>query len=206
MRRQSRVDDGIEFYSALRTRRAIESSDICVILLDAVDGLHNQDLKIAQMAWDAGRGLILVVNKWDLKEKDGKTAQKFEKECRGKAPFLNWVPFLFTSALTGQRVTKVLDVIMEVEGERAKRISTSQINDGLQQLIGRLQPPQAAGREVRLLYATQIETSPPTIAVFGNHPELVQENYIRFLHSGFRELFSFQGNPLNVIMRRKSGR
>ena len=206
LRRQSRVEDGIEFYSALRTRRAIESSDICVILLDAVDGLHNQDLKIAQMAWDAGRALILVVNKWDLREKDGKTAQKFEKESREKAPFLKWVPFLFTSALTGQRVTKVLDVIMEVEGERAKRISTSQINDGLQQLLARLQPPQAAGREVRLLYATQIETSPPTIAVFGNHPELVQENYIRFLHSGFRELFGFTGNPLNVIMRRKSGR
>ena len=206
LRRQSRVEDGIEFYSALRTRRAIESSDICVILLDAVDGLHNQDLKIAQLAWDAGRALILVVNKWDLKEKDGKTAQKFEKECREKAPFLKWVPFLFTSALTGQRVTKVLDVILEVEAERAKRISTSQINDALQQLMGRLQPPQAAGREVRLLYATQIETSPPTIAVFGNHPELVQENYIRFLHSGFRELFGFQGNPLNVIMRRKSGR
>ena len=206
LRRQSRVEDGIEFYSALRTRRAIESSDICVILLDAVDGLHNQDLKIAQLAWDAGRALILVVNKWDLREKDGKTAQKFEKESREKAPFLKWVPFLFTSALTGQRVTKVLDVIMEVEGERAKRISTSQINDGLQQLLARLQPPQAAGREVRLLYATQIETSPPTIAVFGNHPELVQENYIRFLHSGFRELFGFTGNPLNVIMRRKSGR
>ena len=206
LRRQARIDDGIEFYSALRTRRAIDGSDICVLLIDAVEGLHNQDLKIATLAWDAGRALILVVNKWDLKEKDGKTAQKFEKECREKAPFLTWVPFLFTSALTGQRVTKVLDVIMEVEGERNKRISTSQVNDGLEQLQARLQPPQAAGREVRLLYATQIETAPPTIAVFGNHPELVQANYQKYLHNGFRELWGFMGNPLNVIMRRKSGR
>ena len=202
LRRQAKIDDGIEFYSSLRSRRAIEQSDICILLLDAVEGLHNQDLKIAQMAWDTGRGLILVVNKWDLKEKDGKTSAKFEKEAHEKAPFLKWVPFLFASALTGQRVTKVLDLVLEVEAERGKRITTSQVNNALEAIIGRRQPPQAAGREIRLLYATQVETAPPTIAVFGSAPDLVEEHYIRYLHNSFREVWGFTGNPLRVIMRR----
>ena len=157
------------------------------------------------VAWEAGRGLIVVVNKWDVKEeKTDKSAAKFEKECAEKAPFFKFVPFLFTSALTGQRVTKILDIIRLVEEERVKRISTSQVNDALQQLLARLQPPQAAGNEVKLNYATQVETSPPTIAVFGNHPELVAEHYIRYLHNGFREFWGFSGNPLRILMRRKS--
>ena len=206
LRRQSKIDDGVEFYSSLRTRRAIERSDICLLMIDAVEGLHNQDLKIATLAWDSGRGMIILVNKWDLKEKDDKTSAKFEKECAEKAPYLKFVPFLFTSALTGQRVTKVLDVILEVERERAKRIPTADVNDALQELLARRQPPQAAGREVKLNYATQVETSPPSIAVFGNHPDLVQEHYVRFLHNGFREKWGFTGNPLKVLMRQKGGR
>jgi GTP-binding protein len=205
LRRQSKIDDGIEFYSSLRTRRAIESSDICVLMIDATEGLQNQDLKIAALAWEAGHGLIVVVNKWDLKEKENNTAAKFQKEAGEKAPFLKFVPFLFTSAITGQRVTKILDVILEVEAERNKRISTSQVNDTLEALVGRLQPPQAAGREVKLNYATQVETSPPTIAVFGNNPDAVQEHYIRYLHNGFRAAYGFTGNPLRIVLRRKSG-
>ena len=203
LRRQSKIDEGIEFYSALRTRRAIDRSDICVLLLDAVDGLHNQDLKIANLAWEAGRGLIVVVNKWDIAEKGDKTSVKFQNEAAEKAPFLRWVPFLFASALTGQRVTKLMELLLQVEAERAKRISTSDVNEGLQQLIARRQPPQAAGREVKLNYATQVETAPPTIAVFGNAPDLLQEHYVRYLHNGFREMWGFQGNPLRVLLRRK---
>lgn len=206
LRRQSRIDDGVEFYSSLRTRRAIERADICILMIDAVEGLHNQDLKIATMAWDSGRGMIIVVNKWDLKEKDDKTAAKFEKECVEKAPYLKWVPFLFTSAVTGQRVTKVLDLLLEVEAERSKRITTSEVNDALQELLARRQPPQAAGHEVKLNFATQVQTSPPGIVVLGNHPDLVQEHYIRYLHNGFREKWGFLGNPLNVMMRQKGGR
>lgn len=204
LRRQSKIDDGIEFYSSLRTRRAIERSDVCILVIDAVEGLHNQDLKIATMAWDSGRALIVVVNKWDLKEKENNTAAKFEKEIVEKVPYLGFVPFVFTSAVTGQRVTKLFDLILQVEAEREKRISTSDINDTLQSLLARRQPPQAAGREIKLNYATQVETSPPTIAVFGNHPELVQEHYIRFLHNGFRAAYGFTGNPLNIVLRRKS--
>jgi GTPase len=204
LRRQSKIDDGIEFYSSLRTRRAIERADICLLLIDATEGLHNQDLKIAALAWESGRGLIVIVNKWDLKEKDDKTAAKFEKECAEKAPFLKFVPFIFASAKTGQRVTKVLDVLLQVEQERKKRISTSQVNNTLEELIARRQPPQAAGREVKLLYATQVETAPPTIAVFGNHPELVEEHYVRYLHNGFREAWGFTGNPLRILLRSRA--
>ena len=204
LRRQAKIDDGIEFYSSLRTRRAIERADVCILVIDAVEGLHNQDLKIATMAWDSGRGLIVVVNKWDLKEKENNTAAKFEKDIVEKVPYLGFVPFVFTSALTGQRVTKLFDLVLQVEAEREKRISTSDINDTLQSLLARRQPPQAAGREIKLNYATQVETSPPTIAVFGNHPELVQEHYIRFLHNGFRAAYGFTGNPLNIVLRRKS--
>jgi GTP-binding protein len=204
LRRQSKIDDGIEFYSSLRTRRAIEQAEIVVLMIDAVEGLQNQDLKIATLAWEAGRGLIVVVNKWDLKEKDDKASARFQKEAGEKAPFLKFVPFLFTSALTGQRVTRALDLILEVERERHKRVPTAEVNQGLHELIARRQPPQAQGLEVKLNYATQVETAPPTIVVFGNHPDLVQEHYVRYLHNGFRERWHFTGNPLRIVLRRKN--
>lgn len=206
LRRQAKVSDGIEFYSSLRTRRAIERAEVCVLVIDATEGMHNQDLKIAALAWEAGRGLVMVVNKWDIKEdKTDKSAAKFEKEAAEKAPFLGFVPFIFTSAISGQRINKILDSVLEVEAERNKRISTSQVNQILGELVARRQPPQAAGREVKLNYATQIETSPPTIAVFGNNPDLLQEHYVRYLHNGFRGAWGFRGAPLNVVLRRKSG-
>ncbi|HEY3257787.1 MAG TPA: ribosome biogenesis GTPase Der, partial [Gemmatimonadaceae bacterium] len=204
LRRQSKIDEGIEFYSALRSRRAIDRADICILVIDAIEGLHNQDLKIAALAWESGRGLIVAVNKWDIAEKETNSAHKFQKECEEKAPFFKFVPFVFLSALTGQRVTKVLNLIFEVDAERKKRINTSQVNTTLEALVARRQPPQAAGREVKLNYATQVETAPPTIAVFGNNPDLVQEHYIRYLHNGFREAWGFTGSPLRVVMRRKS--
>lgn len=206
LRRQTKIDDGIEFYSSLRTRRAIERANICVLIVDATEGeLHHQDLRIANMAWDAGRGLIVVVNKWDLAEKDDKAVHKYEKKAQEKAPFLKFVPFLFTSALTGQRVSKILDVIQLVDEQAHTRITTSQVNERLAELLARRQPSQAAGREVKLNYATQVSIAPPTIAVFGNHPDLVEEHYIRFLHNGFRETYAFTGNPLRILLRRKSG-
>ena len=206
LRRQSKIDDGIEFYSSLRTRRAIERADICILLVDATEGeMQNQDLKIAHLAWEAGRGLIVAVNKWDLAEKDDKAAAKYQTAAGEKAPFMKFVPFLFTSALTGQRVTRVLEVLQDVEQERAKRIATSEVNEKLGELLARRQPPQAAGREIKLNYATQVETSPPTIAIFGNAPDLVEEHYVRYLHNGFRSFWGFTGNPLRILMKRKAG-
>lgn len=205
LRRQSKVDDGVEFYSSLRSRRAIERADICVLVIDATTGIENQDLKIATMAWENGCGLIIVVNKWDIKEEKGdKTSAKFVKEAAEKAPYLAFVPFLFASAKTGQRVTKVLDLVLEVDAERQKRITTSQVNDTLEQLVARRQPPQAAGREVKLMYATQVNVAPPTFAVFGNHPDLVAEHYVRYLHNGFRAAWGFTGTPLRIVLRSRA--
>jgi GTP-binding protein len=205
LRRQSRIEAGIEFYSSLRTRRAIERAEICILVVDATEGeMHNQDLKIASMAWEAGRGLVVAVNKWDLVAKDEKSAARFQGHAREKAPYLRFVPFLFTSALTGHRVHRVLDVLIEVAEERAKRVQTHEVNERLGELVARRQPPQAAGREVKLNYATQVQTAPPTIAVFGNHPELVEEHYVRYLHNGFREAWGFTGNPLRIVLRRKA--
>jgi len=204
LRRQSRIRDGIEFYAALRTRRAIERADVCVLILDGAVGLEVQDLKIAAMAWDAGRGLVVVVNKWDLVEKDDKTAARFEKDAVAKAPYLAFVPFVFTSTVTGQRVSRVLEIVLDVDAERRKRVSTSQVNATLEALLAHRQPPQAGGRDVRLNYATQVEVAPPAIAVFGNHPELVQEHYVRYLHNGFRAAWGFTGNPLRILLRRKA--
>jgi GTP-binding protein len=208
LRRQSRVEEGIEFYSALRTRRAIERCDIAVLVVDATEKqIHAQDLKVAHLAWEAGRGLIVVVNKWDLAEKGDefhKATAKFEKDSAEKAPFLKFVPFVFTSAVTGQRVSRILELILEVEIERLKRVPTSEVNERLQELIARRQPPQASGREVKLNYATQVEVAPPTFAVFGNNPDLVQEHYVRYLHNGFREFWGFTGNPVRILLRRKA--
>jgi GTPase len=206
LRRQSKIDEGIEFYSSLRTHRAIERAQIAVLLVDATEGeLHNQDLKIANAAWEAGRGLIVIVNKWDLVVKDDKATIRFEKKAREKAPFLNHVPLLFTSAITGQRVNRVLDTILEVAEQRERRIPTHEVNEKLRALVDRVQPPQAAGRDVKLNYATQIDVSPPTIAVFGNAPDLVAEHYVRYLHNGFRDAWGFTGTPLRIVLRRKSG-
>jgi GTP-binding protein len=206
LRRQARIDEGVEFYASLRTRRAIDSADVCLLVIDATEGLQNQDLKIAALAWEAGRGLLLIFNKWDLYEDtDHKSAEKIRKEAVDKAPFLGHVPVLFTSAVTGQRVSKVLDLVLEVQGERTRRISTSQVNEGLEAFVTRLQPPQAAGREVKLNYATQVDVAPPTFAIFGNNPDAIPEHYLRYLQNQMRERWGFVGTPLRIVMRRKGG-
>ncbi len=204
LRRQSRVSDGIEFYATLRTRRAIDRADICCLMIDAATGIEGQDMKIANLAWENGRGLVIIVNKWDLVDKDDKSSAKFEKTNRDKAPFLKHVPFLFTSALTGQRVTKILEVLMEVDAERQKRITTARVNETLGELIQRRQPPQAAGREIKLLYATQVEVAPPTFAIFSNYPDLLEQHYVRYLHNGFRDAWQFTGNPVRILLRRRA--
>ncbi|HEU4828868.1 MAG TPA: ribosome biogenesis GTPase Der, partial [Gemmatimonadales bacterium] len=171
LRRKAKVDDDLEFYSTLRTQRAIERADVCVLVVDAALGLHNQDLRIATEAWDRGCGLIIVVNKWDLiEEKDAQTAKRGEQILIEKAPFLRYVPFLYGSALTGQRVRKVLDLILEVADAREARVATSEVNKVLEALIQENNPPQKPGEEVKLLYASQIGTAPPTFAIVTNRP------------------------------------
>jgi GTP-binding protein len=203
LRRQSRVQENVEYYSALRTERSVERADVCLLLVDATEGIHNQDLKIAQKAWEAGCGLILVANKWDLVEKDTMTAPRFEKSLRERAPFLEWVPVVFTSAVSGLRVHRTLEMILEVEKERKRRIPTHEVNEVLGELTARTRPPAYRGQSVRFLYGTQVSVRPPTFVLWTNHPEGVVENYQRYLHNGFRAKWGFVGAPLRIHLRRR---
>jgi GTP-binding protein len=201
LRKQAKVDRGIEFYSTLRTERAIERSDVCLLLIDATEPVHIQDLRIAEKAWRSGCGLIIAANKWDLVEKDTMTAPKFEKALRERARSLASVPVLFTSALTGQRVQRVLDVILEVAEQRARRIPTHEVNEVVRTLVERTPPPHYRGMPVKLMYAAQAATEPPTFVLFVNQPKAVPESYIRYLRNGFRERWGFAGTPLRLRLR-----
>jgi GTP-binding protein len=204
LRRRSKVEDDIEFYSTLRTARAIERADVCVLVVDAQVGMDTQDLKIATQAWEQGTGLIIAVNKWDLiEEKDSNTAVRGESEVMERAPSLEFVPFLYLSAKTGQRVPKLLDLIAAVAAEREKRVPTAEVNRVLGALVDRQQPPQPVGESVRLLYASQIGTAPPRFAIVSNRPEAIPESYARYLVKGFREAWQFTGSPVNLKLRRK---
>ncbi len=202
LRRQSKVKDSIEYYSALRTDRAVQDSDVCIVMVDGTEPeLHAQDVRIAETAWDAGKGVILVVNKWDLVTKETMTAPDWEKSMRERIPFLKWVPIVFTSALTGQRVRKCLDLVLEVQEQRLRRIETHEVNEVLEQLIGRQPPGVARGRRVKVRYATQIGVRPPTFAIFVNFPKALAAHYVRFLHNGFREAWTFMGTPIRLRVR-----
>jgi GTP-binding protein len=207
LRRRARVEEDIEFYSSLRTRRAIERAQVCVLVVDAALGLHNQDLRIATEAWERGAGLVIAVNKWDLvAEKDANTARRGEELLIRKAPFLQYVPFVYTSALTGQRVRKILDLVLEVAEARGRRVATAEVNRVLGDLLQRQQPPQQPGEEVKLLYASQIGTAPPAFAIVSNRPDDVPESYQRYLLHGFRDAWTFTGAPVRLKFSRRSGR
>src|SRR5919112_1914521 len=207
LRRRAKVEDDLEFYSTLRTERAIERAQVCVLVVDATLGMHNQDLRIATEAWDRGCGLIVLVNKWDLvEEKGANTARQGQDALIAKAPFLRYVPFLYVSAVTGQRVRKVLDLIVEVAEGREMRVPTAEVNKVLASLVERNAPPQKPGEEVKLLYASQIATAPPTLAIVSNRPEEVPESYQRYLAHGFREAWPFTGSPLRLKFTRRGSR
>ncbi len=176
LRKRTKVADDIEFYSTLRTSQAIERADVCVLVVDAKDGMHVQDLKIANDAWERGAAIIVAVNKWDLiEEKETNTAARGQREVEERAPFR----------------------------ERTKRVPTSEVNRVLEALVDRQQPPQPVGESVRLLYASQIGTAPPRFAIVSNRPEAIPEAYTRYLVNGFREAWRFTGSPLNIKLRRR---
>ncbi len=207
LRKRSRVEDEIEFYSTLRTARAVERAHVCILVVDAADGMHAQDLKIANDAWERGAGIIVAVNKWDLiEEKDTNTAVRGEEVLKAKAPFLEYIPFAYVSAKTGQRVSRLLDLVLTVAEEREKRVPTAEVNRVLESLLQRQQPPQPVGEPVRLFYASQIGTAPPRFAIVANRPESIPESYARYLVHGFREAWAFTGAPLDLKFRRRRGR
>jgi GTP-binding protein len=204
LRRQARVREDLEYYSAVRTARVVEDADVCVVLLDATEDVHHQDLRIIEQAWEAGAGVIILVNKWDLVEKETNTAADFQKTAAARAPFLRWIPFLFASALTGLRARKVLDMILEVQAERYRRIPTSEVNEVLGRLVHRQPPPHFRGREVKIKYGTQVTEAPPRFALFANVPKGVPTHYLRYLLNGFREAWGFHGTDLRIRIRESS--
>jgi GTP-binding protein len=202
LRRQSKVKDSLEYYSALRTDRVVHEADVCIILVDASEEeLHAQDVRIAQTAWDSGKGLILLANKWDLVEKETNTAPEWEKRVRERIPFLQWVPIVFTSAITGQRVRKCLDLVLEVQEQRHRRVETHEVNEVLERLVQRAPPPHFRGRRIKIKYATQPSVAPPTFAIFTNYPKAIPAHYIRYLHNGFRDAWTFMGTPIRLRVR-----
>ncbi len=201
LRRQARIKDSLEYYSALRTARVVQEADVCLVLVDATDELSAQDLKVVEQAWEAGSGVVLVVNKWDLVEKETGTAPQWEKRVRQKVPFLQWVPFLFASALTGQRVRKALDMVLQVQVERHRRIDTHEVNEALEELARRQPPPHSRGRPVRLRYGTQVSVAPPTFVLFSNLPKEIPDHYIRYVHNSFRARWGFTGCPIRIRLR-----
>jgi len=207
LRKRARVDEDVEFYSTLRTQRAIERAEVCVLVIDAALGLHTQDLRIATEAWDRGSGLIIAVNKWDLiEDKDSNTAKRGEEELRQKAPFLRYVKFVYLSAATGQRVHQLPELILEVAAARERRIATAEVNKVLEELVQKSNPPQKPGEEVKLLYASQVGTAPPVFAIVCSRPDAIPESYERYLINGFRKAWSFEGSPLRLKFKRRSGR
>ena len=206
LRRRGKIDEAVEFYALLRTQRAIERADVCVIVVDAAEGLHTQDLKVAAQAWDAGTGLVVAVNKWDLVEKDTKTAEAGRKKAIERAPFLENVPFVYVSALTGQRVPKVLEAVVEVAEARGARVQTALVNRAIAEMTAERQPPQAGGAEVKLLYGSQIGEAPPTFAIVASRPDEITDAYRRFVINGLRARFGFLGTPIRVkFTRRRRG-
>jgi len=202
LRRQSKVKDNVEYYSTIRTERVVYGSDVCVVLIDSSDEeLHAQDVKIIRTAWEAGKAVILLANKWDLVEKDTMTSIDFSKKIQARVPFLKWVPIVFVSALSGQRVRKCLDMILEVHEERHRRIDTSEVNRVLEKLLFRQPPPLHRGHRVKIKYGTQVTVRPPTFAIFTNYPKALPDSYIRFLQSGFRHAWSFMGTPIRLRPR-----
>jgi GTP-binding protein len=201
LRRQSKVKDSLEYYSALRTAKVVRGADVCLVLVDATEPIHVQDLRVVEQAWEAGAGVILVANKWDLVEKDHMTAPQFEKDIRLRAPFLKWVPVMFTSALSGQRVRKCLDLILEVQDTRHERIPTAEVNQALEAILRHQPPPHSRGRRVKLRYGTQVSTAPPTFVFFANLPKALPDHYIRYVHNSLRERWGFVGSPVRIRFR-----
>jgi GTP-binding protein len=201
LRRRGKMDEAVEFYASLRTQRAIERADVCVIVVDAAEGLTSMDLHVAAEAWEGGTGLVVAANKWDLVEKDHRTADLGHREAVLRAPFLGAVPFVYLSAKTGLRAPKVLEAVVAVADARRRRIQTAEVNRVLRELVATRQPPQAGGGEVKLLYGSQVAVAPPTFAIVSSRPDAIPESYRRFLANGLRDRFGFRGSPIRLRFR-----
>jgi GTP-binding protein len=205
IRRRGKIERGIEQYSVLRAMRAIDRADVAVLLVDATEPLASQDAHIAGFVQEQAKGMVVAVNKWDLIEKDAHTMPQYERTLREHFKFLPYVPIVFISAKTGQRIEHVLDLALSIEQERKKRISTGQLNDAVRKAMAEHQAPSSRGKMLKLLYITQVAVDPPTFVVWVNDPDLVHFGFRRFLENRLRERFGFFGTPIRIFFRARSG-
>ena len=203
IRKRAKVDYGVEAFSVVRSLKAIERADVVVMVIDATAGVTEQDQRIAGMADDAGKPTVLVVNKWDLVPKDTYTMESFKKVLRDKLHHIDYAPMIFTSALTGQRIEKVLQAAEAAAQESQRRITTGLLNQVITEAIALNSPPTDKGRAMKIYYSTQVRVGPPTFVLFVNEPSLVSQSYTRYLRNKLREAFGFEGTPIRVLFRER---
>lgn len=204
MRKRGKIDDNVERYSVVRSLAAIEKSDVCVIMIDAEEGISEQDSKIAGYAHDNGRASIIAVNKWDLIEKDNKTMDSFKKKISDMLPFMHYAPQIFISAKTGQRTDKLLDEVKHVHEKHNTHIATGALNDIINEAINKNQAPSDKGKRLKIYYATQASTAPPTFVLFVNDKELMHFSYLRYIENQIRTAFDLTGTPVKFIIRERN--
>ena len=203
IRRQSKIDDKIEHFSVLRAHMAVERADVCLLMIDAEKGITEQDEKIAGIAHEAGKATIIVVNKWDLIEKDNSTVKEFNDKIRLALAYMPYAPIYYVSAKTGQRVATLYQKINDVFAQATQRVTTGMLNDVLGDAMIRVQPPSDKGKRLKIYYMTQISVAPPTFVIFCNNVELFHFSYQRFIENCLRETFGFEGTPIKLIIRMK---
>ena len=203
IRRKSKVEDRIEKYSVLRANMAVERADVCLIMIDAKDGVTEQDEKIAGIAHEAGKACIIVINKWDAVEKDNSTVNTYNNEVRTALAYMPYAPIIYVSALTGQRVANIYEMIVNVYSEAHKRITTGMLNDLLNDAMTRVQPPSDKGKRLKIYYMTQTSVAPPTFVIFCNSEELFHFSYRRYIENCLRDTFGFAGTPIKLVIRQR---
>ena len=203
IRRQSKIDDRIEHFSVLRAHMAVERANVCILMIDASTGITDQDTKIAGIAHEAGKATIIVVNKWDLIEKDNHTVNEFNNRIRTELAYMPYAPILYVSAKTGQRIHDLFERIVYVHNQSVMRVTTGMLNDVLGDAMIRVQPPSDKGRRLKIYYMTQISVAPPTFVIFCNNVDLFHFSYQRFIENCLRDTFGFFGTPIKIIIRMK---
>ena len=204
MRKRKKVEEAVEHYSVIRSLTAIERSDVCLLLLDATEGVTEQDTKIAGYTHEKGRAVVIVVNKWDLVEKDGKTMNQYRARVMEGLSFMTYAPIVFISAKTGQRVNKLFELIDYVSQQHAMRIATGMLNDVIGDATAQVQPPSDKGKRLKILYATQVGVKPPSFVFFVNNKELFHFSYQRYLENQIRSVFGLEGTPIRMMIREKT--
>ncbi len=203
IRRQSKVEDKIEKYSVIRAKLAVERADVCVVMIDAEQGITEQDERIAGLAHEAGKGIVVCVNKWDLIEKNNKTTGEYTKKIKTALSYMNYAEIIYISAITGQRIDRLFEEIKKSYAESNKRITTGVLNDMLGDAIARVQPPSDKGKRLKIYYMTQNNVAPPTFVIFCNNAELFHFSYQRYIENCLRDVFGFHGTPIKLIIRER---